>query len=98
MQLASWQEIVLTIFGHLHQAYQELFEIFQAEITQINQKLTFNELKFLIQNGNVVEMKMEQCEIKDDNDEFIDLEKITAYLPKIESLKHVILYSFFTVS
>uniref|UniRef100_A0AC34FQU1 F-box domain-containing protein n=1 Tax=Panagrolaimus sp. ES5 TaxID=591445 RepID=A0AC34FQU1_9BILA len=52
-----------------------------------NQNLSFNELKFLIGSGNVVEMKLKNCEIKDSDANYIDLEKIMEFLPNIEKLR-----------
>uniref|UniRef100_A0AC34FBT1 Uncharacterized protein n=1 Tax=Panagrolaimus sp. ES5 TaxID=591445 RepID=A0AC34FBT1_9BILA len=52
-----------------------------------DQNFSFNELKFLVENGNVVTLSLDRCKIKDENDDFIEVEEITAYLPNIEKLE-----------
>jgi hypothetical protein len=52
-----------------------------------NQNLSFNELKFLIHHGKVIELKLKNCKIKDVNDELVDVEKIMAYLPNITKIR-----------
>uniref|UniRef100_A0A914PSB8 Uncharacterized protein n=1 Tax=Panagrolaimus davidi TaxID=227884 RepID=A0A914PSB8_9BILA len=48
------------------------------------QQLSFDELKFLIQHGGVIDLFANDCEIKDANGDYIDLEKIMAFLPNIQ--------------
>uniref|UniRef100_A0A914PKG7 F-box domain-containing protein n=1 Tax=Panagrolaimus davidi TaxID=227884 RepID=A0A914PKG7_9BILA len=47
------------------------------------QPLSFDELKFLIQHGGVIDLNM-RCEMKDANGDYIDVEKIMAFLPNIQ--------------
>uniref|UniRef100_A0A914PJG2 Uncharacterized protein n=1 Tax=Panagrolaimus davidi TaxID=227884 RepID=A0A914PJG2_9BILA len=48
-----------------------------------NQNLSFDELKFFIQHGGVIDLSI-GCEVKDANGDYIDLEKIMAFLPNIQ--------------
>uniref|UniRef100_A0A914Q8I2 Uncharacterized protein n=1 Tax=Panagrolaimus davidi TaxID=227884 RepID=A0A914Q8I2_9BILA len=48
------------------------------------QNLSFDELKLLIQHGGVIDLCAVDCEIKDAEGEYIDLEKIMAFLPNIQ--------------
>uniref|UniRef100_A0AC35GQS7 Uncharacterized protein n=1 Tax=Panagrolaimus sp. PS1159 TaxID=55785 RepID=A0AC35GQS7_9BILA len=52
-----------------------------------DQELAFNELEFLIKHGGIIELNLESCQIKDENDDYIFLETITKYLPNIENLQ-----------
>uniref|UniRef100_A0AC35GHI1 Uncharacterized protein n=1 Tax=Panagrolaimus sp. PS1159 TaxID=55785 RepID=A0AC35GHI1_9BILA len=47
------------------------------------QQLSFDELKFLIQHGGVIDLEI-GCEVKDANGDYIDLEKVMACLPNIQ--------------
>uniref|UniRef100_A0A914Q1U7 Uncharacterized protein n=1 Tax=Panagrolaimus davidi TaxID=227884 RepID=A0A914Q1U7_9BILA len=51
-----------------------------------DQDLTFKELQFLIEHGGVVDFRSEDCEIVDEDDEYIHLEKYMEYLPSVERL------------
>uniref|UniRef100_A0A914QRP5 Uncharacterized protein n=1 Tax=Panagrolaimus davidi TaxID=227884 RepID=A0A914QRP5_9BILA len=48
--------------------------------------LSFDELKFLIGHGGVVELNIHSCILKDEKNECIALEKIMEFLPNIEQL------------
>uniref|UniRef100_A0AC35F4U7 Uncharacterized protein n=1 Tax=Panagrolaimus sp. PS1159 TaxID=55785 RepID=A0AC35F4U7_9BILA len=63
-----------------------LYRCEAKHISLEKQNLTFNELKFLIQHGNVVDLRIDDCEIKDEKDEYIVLEDIIKYLPNVEIL------------
>uniref|UniRef100_A0A914PRA2 Uncharacterized protein n=1 Tax=Panagrolaimus davidi TaxID=227884 RepID=A0A914PRA2_9BILA len=63
-----------------------LYRCEAKHISLEKQTLTFNALKFLIQHGNVVDLRIDGCEIKDENDEYIALEDIIKYLPNVEIL------------
>uniref|UniRef100_A0A914PK16 Uncharacterized protein n=1 Tax=Panagrolaimus davidi TaxID=227884 RepID=A0A914PK16_9BILA len=51
-----------------------------------SQALTFNELKFFIQHGKVVEMDLPNSQILDGNGDCVNLEAFLEYLPAIEIL------------
>uniref|UniRef100_A0A914YAK4 Uncharacterized protein n=1 Tax=Panagrolaimus superbus TaxID=310955 RepID=A0A914YAK4_9BILA len=51
-----------------------------------HQNLSFNDLKFLIQHGGVIDLQVDKCQIKDENGEEVLLEEILKYLPNIEEL------------
>uniref|UniRef100_A0AC34GDC9 Uncharacterized protein n=1 Tax=Panagrolaimus sp. ES5 TaxID=591445 RepID=A0AC34GDC9_9BILA len=67
----------------------------EAKHIELNkQNLNFQELKFFIEHGGVVSLDIhgwnnagKTYEIKDENDETVDLERVTQYLPNIESFK-----------
>uniref|UniRef100_A0A914QHV3 Uncharacterized protein n=1 Tax=Panagrolaimus davidi TaxID=227884 RepID=A0A914QHV3_9BILA len=63
-----------------------LYRCEAKHISLEEQNLTFNELKFLIQHGNVVDLRINGCEIKDEKDEYIVLEDIIKYLQNVEIL------------
>uniref|UniRef100_A0AC35F5M0 Uncharacterized protein n=1 Tax=Panagrolaimus sp. PS1159 TaxID=55785 RepID=A0AC35F5M0_9BILA len=63
-----------------------LYRCEAKHISLEKQNLTFNELKFLIQHGNVVDLRINDCEIKDEKDEYIVLEDIIKCLPNVEIL------------
>uniref|UniRef100_A0AC34G1P8 Uncharacterized protein n=1 Tax=Panagrolaimus sp. ES5 TaxID=591445 RepID=A0AC34G1P8_9BILA len=52
-----------------------------------NQNFTFDELKFLVEHGNVVELFLLNCDVKEKvGGNIVELEKIVELLPKIEKL------------
>uniref|UniRef100_A0A914QBZ2 DUF38 domain-containing protein n=1 Tax=Panagrolaimus davidi TaxID=227884 RepID=A0A914QBZ2_9BILA len=64
--------------------------LYRCEAKYINlvyQNLSFEELKFLIQHGGVIELNLSTSKIIDENDDYIFLEEITAFLPNIEKLR-----------
>uniref|UniRef100_A0A914PNE3 Uncharacterized protein n=1 Tax=Panagrolaimus davidi TaxID=227884 RepID=A0A914PNE3_9BILA len=63
-----------------------LYRCEAKHISLEKQNLAFNELKFLIQHGNVVDLRIDGCEIKDEKDEYIALEDIIKYLQNVEIL------------
>uniref|UniRef100_A0A914Q0V9 DUF38 domain-containing protein n=1 Tax=Panagrolaimus davidi TaxID=227884 RepID=A0A914Q0V9_9BILA len=52
-----------------------------------DQELSFNELEFLIGRGEVVDLDIEESDIRNENNGFIELEKIMALLPNIKWLQ-----------
>uniref|UniRef100_A0A914Q917 Uncharacterized protein n=1 Tax=Panagrolaimus davidi TaxID=227884 RepID=A0A914Q917_9BILA len=52
-----------------------------------NQSLSFDEVKFLIAHGNVVEFHLPKSKILDENGQYVHLEEIMKYLPNIEELE-----------
>uniref|UniRef100_A0A914QTJ4 T-box domain-containing protein n=1 Tax=Panagrolaimus davidi TaxID=227884 RepID=A0A914QTJ4_9BILA len=50
------------------------------------QSLSFDEVKFLIAHGNVVEFCLPDSKILDENGQYVHLEEIMKYLPNIENL------------
>ena len=51
------------------------------------QTLSFDEYKFLTQSGCVVRLDLEFSEVKDEKNEFVDLEKIMEFLPDVECFR-----------
>uniref|UniRef100_A0A914YDZ0 Uncharacterized protein n=1 Tax=Panagrolaimus superbus TaxID=310955 RepID=A0A914YDZ0_9BILA len=50
-----------------------------------NQNLSFDDLKFLIEHGNVIELFLKNCDIQEEADgNLVELEKIMEFLPNIE--------------
>uniref|UniRef100_A0A914QSC2 Uncharacterized protein n=1 Tax=Panagrolaimus davidi TaxID=227884 RepID=A0A914QSC2_9BILA len=62
------------IILRLHRCDAKYIEIWK-------QKLSFNELKFLIGSGNVIDLRLQGTRIMDDQNEWIYLEKIMEFLP-----------------
>uniref|UniRef100_A0A914PM61 T-box domain-containing protein n=1 Tax=Panagrolaimus davidi TaxID=227884 RepID=A0A914PM61_9BILA len=51
-----------------------------------DQSLSFDEVKFLIEHGNVVEFHLSTSTILDENGQYVHLEEIMKYLPNVEEL------------
>uniref|UniRef100_A0AC34FTZ4 Uncharacterized protein n=1 Tax=Panagrolaimus sp. ES5 TaxID=591445 RepID=A0AC34FTZ4_9BILA len=72
---------------YLARIIPRLYQCDAKYITIWNQKLSYDELKFFIGSGNVIDLNLLCMRIKDDKNEWINLEKIMEFLPNVEQLQ-----------
>uniref|UniRef100_A0A914PDJ9 F-box domain-containing protein n=1 Tax=Panagrolaimus davidi TaxID=227884 RepID=A0A914PDJ9_9BILA len=74
-------------FTFMSKLIPRLFRCEAKYIYIADQELSFNELEFLIDHGEVVDLDIEYSDIRNENNGFVELEKIMALLTNIKWLK-----------